>query len=357
MNTPFPSFSVAEDLPADTPSADQAKLSEEAKSSLLILNRDIQAEKERAARNRQMRLYEESLALEHEDAHASGNVGFVAKWLVHATLPYVQPKGNPPAWGRRSGSVSLLIQPGYYQRQVEQVDARGRKRMTDELVSIGYPYGAYPRLILAWIATEVVQQKQRELELGASLSDFMTSIGKDTKSGGQRGTITLLKSQMQRLFSANIVVTSDPNAVHWQTDGFRIADAASIEMWWNPLQPDQAALWQSSLRLTERFYESLVKNPVPVDLRIVKALSRSAMAIDIYCWLTYRNATIERNTKIPWEALMQQFGTDSSKHKFRENFEKNLRDVLVLYPQARLKTDTSGILLVPSPPSIRKLIT
>lgn len=335
------------------PTPELAETSEKS-SSILILRRDSAAERARASKNRQMRLYEECLALEAENAHESGNVGFVAKWLVHATLPYVQPKGNPPAWGRRSGSVSLMIQPGYYHKEVEQVDARGRKRIANELVSIGYPYGAYPRLILAWIATEVVQKRERELVLGDSLSDFMSSIGKDTKSGGSRGTITLLKNQMQRLFAANIAVTTDPDAVRWQTDGFRIADAANIEMWWNPLRPEQASLWQSSLRLTERFYETLVKNPVPVDLRIVKALCRSAMAIDIYCWLTYRNATLERNTKVPWEALMQQFGTEAAKHKFRENFERNLKDVLVLYPQAKLKTDSAGLLLIPSPPSIAK---
>src|SRR5690606_28810355 len=49
-----------------------------------------------AVRRRFARLYEEYLAVEAEDAKDAGHLGFVAKWLVHATLPYVQPKGNPP---------------------------------------------------------------------------------------------------------------------------------------------------------------------------------------------------------------------------------------------------------------------
>ncbi len=308
-----------------------------------------------ATRRRFARLYEEYLAVEAEDAKDAGHLGFVAKWLVHATLPYVQPKGNPPAWGRRSGDVSLLIQPGYYQREVKIPDARGRVRTSLETVSIGYPYGAYPRLILAWIATEVVRTRERELVLGRSLSEFMSNLGRTSRSGGSRGSTTLVRNQMMRLFASNIAVTRDPSAVRWQTDGFRIADNASIEPWWDPMHPNQGTLWQSHLKLTERFYETLVTNPVPVDLRIVKGLSRSAMAIDIYCWLTFRNAVLQRPTKVSWEALMQQFGSESSRWKFRENFEKNLKDVLVLYPQAKLKADSAGLLLLPSPPSIARI--
>jgi hypothetical protein len=57
---------------------------------------------------------------------------------------------------------------------------------------------------------------------------------------------------------------------------------------------------------------------------------------------------------VAWEALQLQFGSNASKYKFRENFERNLKDVLGLYPQAKVVADSSGLLLVPSPPSISK---
>ncbi|ANJ76357.1 replication protein RepA [Ralstonia insidiosa] len=324
-------------------------------SQLVLVPRDSTSESKRARERRFTALYEEALAIEAEDAKKAGQIGFVAKWMVHATLPYVQPKNNPPAWGRNSGKVSLLIQPGHYMKRVETI-VRGKPKITQEAVSIGYPYGAYPRLILAWIATEVAKTGERELVLGNSLSEFMSNIGREHVSGGSRGNITLMRNQMQRLFSANIAVTSDPDAVAWQTDGFRIVDNANIEIWWNPHNPDQGSLWQSRLRLTERFHETLSKSPVPVDLRIVKALSRSAMAIDIYCWLTYRYAIMDKSTKIPWEALMLQFGSESSPHKFKENFLKNLKDVKEVYRDAKLDYDKSGILLLPSRPSVPKRI-
>jgi hypothetical protein len=321
------------------------------------------AEKKKAAEVRKFeRLAEEALALEQDDALQSGNLSFVARWLVHATLPYKEPKGAPPppAWGRTSGTVSMMIQPGYYQKRIETVNARGKKIVTNELACYGYPFGSYPRLILAWIATEVVKNKNsdkasRTIQLGDSLVQFMAGLGKRGVTGGSRGNITLLKSQMQRLFSAQIAVTTDPSADNWKNSGFRIADESSLETFWDPAHPTQQSLWQSEIRLTERFYENILQNPVPVDIRIVKSLASSALAMDIYCWLTYRNHTITRDTKVPWEALQQQFGSEAAKHKFVEGFKRSLKDVLVMYPEAKVDYDRSGLILTPSPTSVRKL--
>jgi hypothetical protein len=319
------------------------------------------AQKKKAAEVRKFeRLAEEALALEQEDALQSGSLSFVARWLVHATLPYKEPKGSPPAWGRTSGTVSMMIQPGYYQKRIETLGPRGRTIITNELASYGYPFGSYPRLILAWIATEVVKNKNsdkasRTIKLGDSLVQFMAGLGKHGVTGGSRGTITLLKSQMQRLFSAQIAVTTDPNADNWKNSGFRIADESSLDTFWDSAHPTQQSLWQSEITLTERFYENILMNPVPVDIRIVKSLASSALAMDIYCWLTYRNATITRDTKVPWEALQHQFGSEAAKHKFVEGFKRSLKDVLVLYPEAQVDYDRGGLILTPSPTSVRKL--
>ncbi len=323
---------------------------------LQLVVRNSKDEVDRALRNRFDRLHEEALAIEHEDAKQSGNLGFVAKWIVHATLPYREPRDNPPAWGRRSGDVSLMIQPGYYKKLVRTKSKNGRVKEEEELVSIGYPFGSYPRLLLAWMATEVVKKKEQELLLGTSIAQFMSQIGKHNSSGGTRGTITLLKSQAQRLFSATIAITNDPDAVEWANQGFRLLDGAVMSTFWAPTDPNQLQLFSSRIKLSDRFYESLVNNPVPVDLRIIRGLSRSPMSMDIYCWLTYRSATLQRTTKIPWEALYQQFGSASSMWKFKENFAKSLRDVLVVYRHPKIELDRSGVSVSPAPPSVARAI-
>ncbi len=42
--------------------------------------------------------------------------------------------------------------------------------------SVGLPYGMVPRLLIAWVTTEAVRIRERELVLGESLSGFMSEL-------------------------------------------------------------------------------------------------------------------------------------------------------------------------------------
>ena len=53
-----------------------------------------------------------------------------------------------------------------------------------------------PRLLLAWVSTEVVRTQSRELILGSSLAEFMRKLGISSDSGGSRGERTRLRNQM-----------------------------------------------------------------------------------------------------------------------------------------------------------------
>ena len=306
------------------------------------------------------RLYEEALAIEAEDARTSGNIRFMARALVQASLPYREPKNNPPAWGRSNGTVSLVIQPGYSMRQIKETvtGKRGSKTTTTmEPVLIGYPYGNIPRLVLAWLAGETLRTKSREIILGNSVVQFMAQLGLDSSTGGKQGSITRLREQMKRLFSATIAITRDNtnNEVRWERDGFQVADSQSF--WWDPLHPTQSSLFQSRVVLSERFFNELVEHPVPVDLRALRALKQSPMALDIYCWLTYRLSFTRNRTVVPWESLQMQFGSEVAQEwKFRSLFRRALKQVLVVYPQAKVDPGhTSGFVLLPSPTSIPKI--
>jgi hypothetical protein len=79
------------------------------------------------------------------------------------------------------------------------------------------------------------------------------------------------------------------------------------------------------------------------------------MAIDLYCWLTYRNSYLRKPSRIPWAALAAQLGAD---YRDRKNFKRKalsaIRQVLVLYPSARIDQVRGGILLRPCPPHVRR---
>jgi hypothetical protein len=132
-----------------------------------------------------------------------------------------------------------------------------------------------------------------------------------------------------------------------------VADSALL--WWDTKTPEQASLWKSSVTLSEPFYSEIINNSVPIDMRAIKALKRSPMALDIYCWLTYRLSYLKSPTEIPFQLLAMQFGSGYTRpDNFKQAFVKELKKVLVVYPEARVQVDTHELILKPSKPHISK---
>jgi hypothetical protein len=114
-------------------------------------------------------------------------------------------------------------------------------------------------------------------------------------------------------------------------------------------------LLPSTVTLGQEFFESALRSPIPVDLRALQALRRSPLALDFYCWLTYRMSYLRRDVTVPWEALHAQFGADyASVRKFRQKARQALRSVASAYPLARFDPDGRGLVLHPSPPHVRQ---
>jgi hypothetical protein len=114
-------------------------------------------------------------------------------------------------------------------------------------------------------------------------------------------------------------------------------------------QPDQGGLWQSTLTLTEDFYEEIIKHPVPLDLRALRSLKKSPLAIDMYCWLTYRVSYLKEATPVTWAQLHGQFGADYARLRdFKGKFGAALRKVQTVYPAINLLITETGLTLLPS---------
>lgn len=280
----------------------------------------------RASVSKMDRLIAESLAIEAEAAREANAIGFMCRALTQATMPHKRTPGSE--FKRRNGSFSLsLLAPS----------------------DIGLPYGSIPRLLVAWVTTEAVRTKQRELELGESLSEFMRKLDL-VPTGGRWGSITRLKDQMRRLFASSVSATYD-DGERWALRQVQIIERADI--WWEPKRPDQAALWRSNLVLGERFFEEVVNTPVPIDIRALRALKSSPLALDIYVWLTYRMSYLHKQTVIPWAALELQFGSDYKlTRQFKAAFIKHLRAVMTVYPDAKVSPEDVGLQLRPSRPHI-----
>jgi hypothetical protein len=268
------------------------------------------------------RLINDALAIESESALEAGALGFMARAMVQATLPHKKVDGNE--FERRNGNYTLtLLAPS----------------------KIGLPYGSVPRLLLAWLTTEAVRTQSRELELGDSLSGFMRELDM-IPTGGRWGSITRLKDQARRLFSCTVSATYDDAKKHADM-GYRLADKSLL--WWDAKDPEQAGLWQSTVTLSEAFFKEVVSHPVPVDMRALKALKKSPLALDTYCWLTYRASYAERTSVIPWSALALQFGSDYKLvRQFKAAFLTELRKVVTVYGGVQVEATDEGLLVRPS---------
>ena len=89
--------------------------------------------------------------------------GFMARTMVLCSLP----RSNPGNWHQYkcvNGPFKLIMSViGDYK----------------------LPFGNLPRLILAWVCTEAVRTRSREIVLGKSLADFMRALGVYSTSGGK----------------------------------------------------------------------------------------------------------------------------------------------------------------------------
>lgn len=271
-------------------------------------------------------LISEALAIEAESAADAGALGYMARAMVQATLPHKKVDGNE--FTRTNGSYTLSIMAP---------------------AKIGLPYGTIPRLLLGWVTTEAVRTKSRELELSDSMSSFMAELGLGRR-GGARGDITRLKDQTRRLFASTVSAIYEGG--ERTTDmGFRLAD--KTEMWWHAKDPDQALISRSTILLTEPFFREIVDRPVPVDMRALQALKRSPLALDIYCWSTYRSSYIKQASTIPWPALAAQFGSDYKVlRQFKAAFLGELKKVVTVYAGARFEEADDGLIVKPGKPHI-----
>jgi hypothetical protein len=278
------------------------------------------------------KLIAEALAIEAQEARKAGTLGYMARALVQATMPHKKCENSE--FTRHNGNFSLtILAPS----------------------EIGLPYGTIPRLLTAWITTEAVKMQQRELALGKSLSSFMEKLGL-VPSGGRWGSITRLRHQMQKLFSSSISCNYSDSQ---RDSGLNIQVAEEYHLWWEPKIPEQACLWESTLILNKRFFNEITKNPVPINMDALKALKRSPMAIDVYCWLTYRMSYLDKICEIPWPLLQTQFGSDyatdlQGTRNFKKAFLRELKKVITIYP-ANIYEDRDCLILKPSITHIPKI--
>ena len=109
------------------------------------------------------------------------------------------------------------------------------------------------------------------------------------------------------------------------------------DFWWSNDKSRKKT--QSTIELSEKFFEDIIHHPVPLDLHILKALKRSSLGLDLYLWINYRTFRLDRPLRLPWAQLYRQFGADPTKagdnvtvQKFRKDCLRELVKIKLAWP-------------------------
>jgi hypothetical protein len=211
------------------------------------------------------------------------------------------------------------------------------------------PFGPKPRLVLAHLNAEALRTGSPEIEIEASLTAFVKRIGLDPKGRNMR----IIKDQLSRLSAAQVRMAVIYSEEHIRQVNAHIVSGFDL---WFPKDDRQRVLWPSTVCLSLDYFASLTKHAVPLDERAIAALSHSAMALDVYCWLAQRLHRVApaRPAFVPWNALRDQFGWHySTVRKFRQNFRVVLGLVCTQYRGARIEAEQSGLILRHSAPPVK----
>jgi len=298
------------------------------------------------------------------------DLSYWPKGIVQCALPHSNP-GNVPVYARSSGRFFLLVQPGFFQ------DAE-----TGAIESLGFPYGSYPRLVCSYMAREGKRTKSRQVSMGSSLSAFMHELGL-IPTGGRWGTITSLRKQMLALLNARIqfgyrdqAATEEQGTLEGAGGGNEVF-ARRYELWWASaralpenvipirsktsvsIDPNQTSLFENYVTLGEGLYEEMLK-AFPCDMRILRTIKQSSLALDLYAWATSKVYGMKSATRIPWKAMHAQFGSEYNSSsdpgrnvdRFRKEALKHFKVIKALYPDFKYSLERGRIVVWPSRTSV-----
>ena len=280
----------------------------------------------------ELRVYQAALDIGHGDGPTP--IVFQHTVFCQTGLPYRDP-GDLQRWERTNGHVSLLVE-------------RGSLRAPDRTwVQQGYPFGPKPRLILAYLSTQAIQQQSPIVQVEATLSSFLKRLGFSNDGRNYR----VFLDQLARLSAAKMTLGVD----HPDKAGtYPLPIVGGFEVW-REKDENQRLLWEPTVTFSSDYFKSLMVHAVPLDERALVALSNNAMALDIYSWLAQRLHRVHAREEafITWVRLKEQFGQDyAAMFKFKQVFRHTLEKVVAVYPTARLGLDGHGMTLRNSPPPV-----
>ena len=268
----------------------------------------------------------------HGEVKEKPSLSYYTPLFIKCTLPHSDPKTRD--WKKSSADFTLVISSG----------------VDDNLEPYGIPYGSFPRLVLAYIITQVIETRERRVQLSSHFGSFLQEVGYIGNYKGASLAARRVREQLVRLLKAQITVNyhrGDARRGGFATEDMRIAP--KFALWWDFETPDQESLFTTWLQLSEDFFNEIIASPVPLRTEIIKALRKSPLAIDVYMWVSYRLYGMQQSGQeelsLSYGSLQEQFGTGIAKKNYR-NFRHELRLAFEKVKEEWQKPDENGKVVI-----------
>ena len=262
------------------------------------------------------------------EAVSPDNLRYMPTPLAICGLPYKALPRDQIEFERSQGRMAVTVTAG-------KLRAPDGRRIQQQV-----PYGPKARLIMAHLSTEALRNNSPIVETSETLSGFMRDMGFDPR-GGRNGNIEPFKEQLRALAACRMEISAWDGKRSGQVD---VKPLQKVELWFAE-NPDQQSLWPTTIAFSTDFYAELQKHALPIDVRVLRALSNSARRLDLMMWITYRITRLKTPTLIlDWKPLKSQFGEGYTRERdFRDAFVSDLAAIKELFPKLPIKLTERGM--------------
>ncbi len=288
---------------------------EKKKASLAAMPR----EKRRRAATREV--------IENDSILSPDNLRYMPTPLAICGLPYKALPPDQTEFERAQGRMAITVTAG-------KLRAPDGRRVQQPV-----PYGPKARLIMAHLSTQALRNNSPVVETSETLSGFMRDMGFEPR-GGRNGNIEPFKEQLRALAACRMEISTWDGVRSGQVD---VKPLQKVELWFAE-HPDQRSLWPSTIAFSGDFYAELQKHALPIDVRVLRALSNSARRLDLVMWVTYRITRLQTRLILDWKPLKSQFGEGYARARaFREAFGEDVAALKELFPKLPLRLTERGL--------------
>jgi len=179
-------------------------------------------------------------------------IAFLHSTFCQVALPRTRPPGL--VFERTSGAASIRLEAGTLwdgERHVQQ----------------SLPYGTRPRLLLMHMIRSYLRTRDRNIDLGESVRDFLVNTLHVSASGGPRGGLTSFRQQVHALAGCRISIGI--NAGGGQAVSHPNKQLIDRFAAWPIDESGRRTLLPHQLTLTREFAEAIEQSSVPLDLRAI----------------------------------------------------------------------------------------